>query len=289
MAVEGGTRAARERVVHHPPWWTELEILAQRLHNADTRLRVARTQPTKLDHADSTAMFLFISSNHPYASALSTAFFLFSFLGLSTPNLPQQIVRYLPEVGRVPVAVGPLMVDPLHALLPTLCVLVYSMYALLRAAFVGAGVQSSSPPRLTEGELRAFVQRLPVEKWMCCESRKSLGARELRERLRRRRVEPSGVLERRELVEALEASPHENLCSICHDELEDEVELRLLPCCHYFHVHCVDRWLCDPSRAPSCPLCSTQLDVSGVRRDKTRVPHLVPRHGLVGLLRRAWR
>ena len=228
-------------------------------------------------------MFLFISSNHPYASALSTAFFLFSFLGLSTPNLPQQIVRYLPEVGRVPVAVGPLMVDPLHALLPTLFVLVYSVYALLRVALVGAGVPSGSPPRLTEAELRAFVQRLPVERWMCSVSRKSLGARELRERLRRRRVEPSGVLERRELVEALEAAPHENLCSICHDELEDDVELRLLPCCHYFHVHCVDRWLCDSSRSPSCPLCATQLDVSAVSRDKPR-----PRHGLVGLLRQAW-
>ena len=237
-------------------------------------------------------MLCFISSNHPYPSTLSTAFFTFSFLGLSTPNLPSQIVHALPEVARVPVAVGPLLIDPLHALLPSLFVLMYSVYALLRAALMGVAGVPRGPTNLTEAELRTFVQRLPVERWMCSESRKELGARELRERLRRRRVEPTGEVERRELVAALESSPHENLCSICHDELEDNVELRLLPCCHYFHVRCVDRWLCDPSRTPSCPLCATQLDMSKLRCAKPApAPAGAPArggHGLLGLLQQAW-
>ena len=52
----------------------------------------------------------------------------------------------------------------------------------------------------------------------------------------------------------------ELLCSICHDDFCDGDAVRLLPCNHYHHVACVDKWLLDASRAPACPLCNTKLE-----------------------------
>lgn len=95
---------------------------------------------------------------------------------------------------------------------------------------------------------------------MCAESRARLSVRELRERLTLRRVGHTGFVEKSELVGALEGAPHETLCSICHDDFCDGDAVRLLPCNHYHHVACVDKWLLDASRAPACPLCNTKLE-----------------------------
>jgi len=216
-------------------------------------------------------MFLFISPNHPYASAISVAFFVFSFWGVGfSPSLPKDLLQHIPNLGRI--SMGPLLIDPLHLVVPTLLLLFYSCYALLSAAMAGAAMLErqggAAVPSLTSEELKLFVEQLPIERWLCSESLGKLSGRELRDRLRQRRAEPRGALEREDMVSALQSAPHESLCSICHDELEDGVEVRLLPCCHYFHVQCVDRWLCDASRAPSCPLCNTRLDVSGVARTR---------------------
>ena len=212
-------------------------------------------------------MFLFISTAHPWASALSIAFFLLSFLGVYVPVLPELLSQFLPAP-----ASG--LLTPLHVI-PIVFVLLYSLYTLLVAAR-NAGIdaqqqqQQHTRSSLQPDELRTLVHRLPLEVWLSNATRARLGVRELRERLRRRRANAlKGVLERSELVDALEGCPHETLCGICHEDFVDGEHLRLLPCCHYFHCHCVDRWLLDPSRAPACPLCATVLDTSAVRQSAT--------------------
>ncbi|CAK9199736.1 unnamed protein product [Sphagnum troendelagicum] len=47
-------------------------------------------------------------------------------------------------------------------------------------------------------------------------------------------------------------SPEDAVCCICLGKYKDDVELRELPCTHYFHVECVDKWLVINA---SCPLC----------------------------------
>ena len=66
-----------------------------------------------------------------------------------------------------------------------------------------------------------LVHRLPLERWLCRESRASLSVRELRERLCTRCVQLKGLVERSDLVEALDSVPHETLCSICHEDYVD--------------------------------------------------------------------
>ncbi|KAI3846569.1 hypothetical protein MKX03_008251 [Papaver bracteatum] len=42
------------------------------------------------------------------------------------------------------------------------------------------------------------------------------------------------------------------VCSICLGKYADNEELKELPCAHFFHVDCVDKWL---KTNDSCPLC----------------------------------
>lgn len=43
------------------------------------------------------------------------------------------------------------------------------------------------------------------------------------------------------------------VCAICLDIMEDEHQVRGLPCGHAFHVTCVDKWLL--WRQSRCPVC----------------------------------
>eukprot|EP00252_Welwitschia_mirabilis_P025854 TRINITY_DN8236_c0_g1_i2.p1 TRINITY_DN8236_c0_g1~~TRINITY_DN8236_c0_g1_i2.p1 ORF type:complete len:185 (+),score=30.32 TRINITY_DN8236_c0_g1_i2:17-571(+) len=42
-------------------------------------------------------------------------------------------------------------------------------------------------------------------------------------------------------------------CYICLLEYEESDQLRVLPCHHEFHLHCIDKWLKEVHRV--CPLC----------------------------------
>ncbi|KAJ8748979.1 hypothetical protein K2173_013418 [Erythroxylum novogranatense] len=49
-------------------------------------------------------------------------------------------------------------------------------------------------------------------------------------------------------------------CCICISAYEDGAELRELPCCHYFHSMCIDKWLYINA---TCPLCKLNILKTG--------------------------
>ncbi|RLM97696.1 E3 ubiquitin-protein ligase [Panicum miliaceum] len=53
-------------------------------------------------------------------------------------------------------------------------------------------------------------------------------------------------------------SAEDAVCCICLARYVDNDELRLLPCGHFFHKDCVDKWL---KINALCPLCKAELDV----------------------------
>ncbi|KAJ3074884.1 hypothetical protein HDU98_009954 [Podochytrium sp. JEL0797] len=55
-----------------------------------------------------------------------------------------------------------------------------------------------------------------------------------------------------------ESVEKETGCSICLDEYSDGDSLRILPCRHEFHVHCVDQ-LSPIPHLPTCPLCKQSI------------------------------
>lgn len=46
------------------------------------------------------------------------------------------------------------------------------------------------------------------------------------------------------------------LCEVCFKEYDSNDELRCLPCCHQFHVPCIDTWL---KMRNTCPVCRTEV------------------------------
>ncbi|KAF2301314.1 hypothetical protein GH714_022979 [Hevea brasiliensis] len=54
-------------------------------------------------------------------------------------------------------------------------------------------------------------------------------------------------------------SGEDAVCCICLNKYVDDDELRELPCTHFFHVDCVDKWL---KINASCPLCKSELGES---------------------------
>lgn len=147
-------------------------------------------------------------------------------------------------------------------------------------------------------QLQARVHQLPIETWIGQDGRAQATIKDLRARLERRGIRMRGVKEKTELVSLLESAPHDTLCSICYEDFENGDPLRLLRCGHYFHIECarlaqrgdesdyrsasqrttragtcpdsrwrpllrcIDRWLlsANGARAPSCPLCSRDID-----------------------------
>uniref|UniRef100_G3TPG2 RING-type E3 ubiquitin transferase n=1 Tax=Loxodonta africana TaxID=9785 RepID=G3TPG2_LOXAF len=49
-------------------------------------------------------------------------------------------------------------------------------------------------------------------------------------------------------------------CSICITDYTEGTKLRILPCSHDYHLHCIDRWLAENT---TCPICRREVIVSG--------------------------
>ena len=217
-------------------------------------------------------MFLFLSTASPIASALSLVIFIASAV-LGSP-LQSYVQKVLPEI--VPEVLKPALHLAAKALpfgsdhIIILWMLVSAVFFVLpNAPAPHPDDDRAAQPILDREELRLLIGRLPLERWLNAESRAALTPRALLSRLRARRVRCEGLVERSELVKALEATPHDDLCAICYDEYEEGTELRLLPCNHTFHCECVDRWLLDcgaSRRAVACPLCNHPLDTKSAAR-----------------------
>merc|ERR1712172_163982 len=52
-------------------------------------------------------------------------------------------------------------------------------------------------------------------------------------------------------------APHNSSCAICLDDFQRGEELRLLPCEHAYHRHCIDPWLAKQSEL--CPMCKQSI------------------------------
>lgn len=51
-------------------------------------------------------------------------------------------------------------------------------------------------------------------------------------------------------------SEEEQECLICLEEYKIADKLKVLPCLHRYHEHCIADWL---SRSSSCPFCKYEL------------------------------
>jgi len=64
-------------------------------------------------------------------------------------------------------------------------------------------------------------------------------------------------------------------CMICITEYEDSESVRTMPCLHYFHTECIDKWLL--SRGRTCPICKFDIKRNynqSVPLEKTKSSHV---------------
>eukprot|EP01138_Halocafeteria_seosinensis_P001052 gb/GECG01001076.1/.p1 GENE.gb/GECG01001076.1/~~gb/GECG01001076.1/.p1 ORF type:complete len:685 (+),score=63.49 gb/GECG01001076.1/:1-2055(+) len=85
-----------------------------------------------------------------------------------------------------------------------------------------------------------------------------------------RRPSSSGSVAPEEATQSVNhVSWHQDTCTICYVEFEDQEELAALPCEHVFHMDCIKEWL---RRKPNCPLCKadTLTQLREQRRDDSQ-------------------
>lgn len=51
-------------------------------------------------------------------------------------------------------------------------------------------------------------------------------------------------------------------CMVCLEPMEEGAEVRTLPCMHFFHRKCIDRWFAEPGRPPRCPIDQTKVELT---------------------------
>ncbi|CAO3619896.1 unnamed protein product [Cunninghamella echinulata] len=57
--------------------------------------------------------------------------------------------------------------------------------------------------------------------------------------------------------EKMKENDHHSECAICLEDYVDDETLRVLPCKHEFHAHCVDAWLTGHKKF--CPVCKNDV------------------------------
>ena len=202
-------------------------------------------------------MFLFISTSSPTLSALSIIFFILSIV-FSTAGVPTWLHPFVHAFSNA----------PYYPHLQTIVLPFVAVFAMLflRVNDEQAGGGPTRRPEFSAKQLANLVHQLPIERWLCAESRASLSVAELRTRLHARRVSLHGIVEKQELVDALDSVPHETMCSICHEDLSDDDELRLLPCNHYFHV---GAFMQSRAHETAREICSPNLPILAMRECKS--------------------
>ncbi|XP_037676703.1 E3 ubiquitin-protein ligase RLIM-like [Choloepus didactylus] len=65
-------------------------------------------------------------------------------------------------------------------------------------------------------------------------------------------------------VRSCEANDVLKACIICITEYTEGNKIRVLPCSHEYHVHCIDHWLSENS---TCPICCHKVTDSGNREN----------------------
>jgi hypothetical protein len=53
---------------------------------------------------------------------------------------------------------------------------------------------------------------------------------------------------------------HNEACAICLDDFAEGAPVKLLPCHHGYHIHCIDPWL--QGHSDLCPICKTSIIVN---------------------------
>ena len=69
---------------------------------------------------------------------------------------------------------------------------------------------------------------------------------------------PVRTLTASEVRQIAERGADENLssCLVCLSDYEADEEVRTMPCLHFFHTVCIDKWL---SKSISCPICKFDI------------------------------
>lgn len=62
--------------------------------------------------------------------------------------------------------------------------------------------------------------------------------------------------------ESGEANNNQKSCCICMEDYKNKEKLRTLPCLHFFHTKCIDKWLFKTRTCPICKFDITRNDVS---------------------------
>ncbi|XP_037678639.1 E3 ubiquitin-protein ligase RLIM-like [Choloepus didactylus] len=65
-------------------------------------------------------------------------------------------------------------------------------------------------------------------------------------------------------IRSCEANDVLKACIICITEYTEGNKIRVLPCSHEYHVHCIDHWLSENS---TCPICRCKVTDSGNREN----------------------
>lgn len=121
-------------------------------------------------------------------------------------------------------------------------------------------------------EIAKLVQQLPIQAFETEAELSQLPSPALKERLQKYSVNCSDCIEKGELVQRLvdAGGSSGSTCSVCFEDYEGGDLMRILPCSHRYHVHCIDQWLLTKASRQgavgqrvieaSCPICSKRID-----------------------------